>query len=267
MSALDQQVAIVTGAGRGIGRATATRLAAEGARVLVNDIDEHVCRSTAEEIGAVAVPGDLTDPDMPQRMVAAALGTFGRLDVLVNNAGWVEVAAIRDIDSDRWLRMIAVNLDASYLLLREVGAAFIRQRREGDADQPGHHRKIVNVSSIAGLDGVAGAIHYGAAKAGVIGMTKSAAKEWGKHAINVNAVAFGLIETRLTAGTAVEETGGSAMPVRPWAGARPPEELAQVSALGRAGSPAEAANAIFFLCSPDSDYVSGHVLRVDGGQV
>lgn len=263
---LEGQVAIVTGAGRGIGRATALRLAKEGVRVVVNDLDEGVCRATAAEISAVAVPGDMTDQDMPGRLVAAARERWGRLDILVNNAGWVEVAPIRDIDRERWGRMVAINLEASYLLLREAGSEFVRQRREGDTGAHARHRKIVNVSAVAGVHGVAGAIHYSAAKSGVIGMTKSAAKEWGRYAINVNAVAFGVIETRLTAATSPSADEESALVVRPWA-ARRPEDQAAASGLGRAGSPEEAAGAITFLCSPDSDFVSGHVLDVSGGPV
>ncbi|GAA5062094.1 3-oxoacyl-[acyl-carrier protein] reductase [Thermocatellispora tengchongensis] len=269
MGALDQQVAIVTGAGRGVGRATAIRLAREGAPVIVNDIDEQVCRETAEIIGgagrqALAVPGDLTDPGMSRRLVDAAAATFGRIDILVNNAGWVEVAPIRDIDLARWQRMIAINLDAGYLLLRAVGAQFVRQFRDGGPGGDPRQRKIVNVSSMAGVDGVAGSVHYSAAKAGVIGMTLAAAREWGRYAVNVNAVAFGVIRTRLTAGVPDDSGEASAMTVKPWAPGQF-EALTKAAALGRPGTPDEAAAAIYFLCSPDSDYVSGHVLEVAGG--
>jgi 3-oxoacyl-[acyl-carrier protein] reductase len=270
MGEFEDRVAIVTGAGRGIGQAVATRLAREGARVVVNDLDGARCAETAAAITAlggeaIAVPGDLTDPELPGQVVGAAREAYGTLDVLVNNAGWVEVAPIRDVSLERWSRMLAINLDASFRMLQAVGAQFIIQHNAQRAVPP-RHRKIVNVSSNAGIDGSEGAIHYASAKAGVIGMTKSAAREWGRYAINVNAVAFGVIDTRLTRRDVAEDdaTGASSLTVNPW-NAEMYEATMRATPLGRAGTVDEAAGAIRYLCSSDADYVSGHVLVCSGG--
>lgn len=270
MSEFDGQIAVVTGAGRGIGFAVAQRLASEGASIVVNDLDKTVCEEAAAAIvaaggRAIAVVGDVTALDLPSRMVAAAHDAFGGLDILVNNAGWVEVAPIRDMDPARWSKMLAIHLDAAFRMLQAVGGDFVARHRAESAAKEPRQRKIVNVSSRAGTNGVAGSIHYGTAKAGVIGMTKSAALEWGRYGINVNAVAFGVVDTRLTAADpAAPKFGESTLEVTEF----PRESFEQAmlrTPLGRSGTTAEAAGAVRFLCSGDADYVTGHVLMCTGG--
>jgi 3-oxoacyl-[acyl-carrier protein] reductase len=248
---LDQRVALVTGAGNGIGRAIALRLATEGAAVVVNDIEAEACSETARAIEAAggraaSAPGNVTDPAATDAVVAAAQDSFGTLDILVNNAGVTRDAPLHRMSDDDWRLVQEVALWGSFYMCRSA-LPLLRGARESP---PQHHRKVVNMSSSVGIYGAPGTANYSAAKAGVIGLTKALSREWARHRINVNAVAPGLITgTQLTAG-------------------KPPELIARVEAqvpLGRAGTPEDVAGAVAFLSSVDSDYITGQVLELHGG--
>jgi 3-oxoacyl-[acyl-carrier protein] reductase len=267
-SSLTDRVAIVTGAARGIGRATAELLASRGARVVLSDVDSVLVDEAAAAIGAAALPcaGDLTKPGEPDRLVAAAIAAFGRLDIVVNNAGYTFDGVIHKMSDEQFQAMLDIHCVVPFRLLR-AASPYLREPAKHERENGVEvFRKVVNVSSIAGTMGNAGQVNYAAAKAGVIGMTKTLAKEWGPLKINVNAVAFGMIETRLSA---AKENGGSVMSdgreVRIGIPETTRTALAGMIPLGRPGTVDEAARAVTFLCSPDSDYVHGQVLNVSGG--
>ncbi len=268
---LEGKSALVTGAGRGIGRAIARRLAAAGARVLMNDLDEAALSLSLAAVRldgkAEALAGDITKPEMPQRLVDATLEAFGSLDILVNNAGYTWDNVIQKMNDEQFQAMLDVHLTAPFRILR-AASGWIRETAKREAAQDVRvMRKVVNISSISGLDGFAGQAAYASAKAGVLGFTRTMAKEWGRYNVNVNAVAFGIIETRLTqpleGEQAVVEIKGRRIPM----GIQPKalDEIRARCPLGRLGTPEEAAGAVLFFCSPLSDYVSGEVLLVSGG--
>lgn len=248
---LDGRAAIVTGSARGIGRATAELLAAQGARVLINDLDEDVAREAADAIeGETAVfAGDLMAGDAPDRLVAAAVDAFGGIDVIVNNAGFTADAPIHKMTDDAWDRIMDIHVRVPFRVIRAAAPHLREPAKREKAEGREVFRKIVNVSSASGTMGSAAQANYSSAKAAVVGLTKSLAKEWGQFRVNSNAVAFGLVGTRMIAGMPDE--------YREAAEAQVP--------LGRAATPREAASAILFLCSPWSDYVNGQVLNVNGG--
>lgn len=269
---LNGRTALVTGAGRGIGRALARRLASLGAAVTINDLDAPVVEEAAAHIrtdgGRVhAVAGDLTDPALPQRLIDETLGAFGGIDIIVNNAGYTWDNVIQKTSDEQFQAMLDIHLVAPFRVLR-AASTFLREaaRREA-AEGRRVMRKVVNITSISGVDGNSGQIGYASGKAGVIGMTKTMAKEWGRYQVNVNAVGFGLIETRLTQSLTGEaaniEMKGRQIPV----GVQPKvlEAIRERCPLGRAGTAAEAADAVLFFCSPLSDYVTGEVLICGGG--
>ncbi|MBB4660436.1 SDR family NAD(P)-dependent oxidoreductase [Conexibacter arvalis] len=245
------KTAIVTGGARGIGAATAELLASGGARVVLSDVDADAARATAASIdGEVTVhAGDLTRDGEPEALVATAIDAFGRLDVVVNNAGYTRDAPLHKLDDDAFQAMLDIHTVVPFRVLRAAAPHLREPAKRERAEGREVMRKVVNVSSGAGTMGNAGQANYAAAKAGVVGLTKTLAKEWGRFSVNVNAVAFGLIETRLSA----------AIPEQARAG------LASAVSLGRPGTVQEAASAIGFLCSPWSDYVTGQVLNVNGG--
>lgn len=262
---LDGKVALVTGAGRGIGRAIALKLAGAGARVVVNDLDATPATETLAAIealggAAIACPGDVTASDFPDRFVGAAIARFGGLDILVNNAGYVRDAVIHKMSDDQWRAVLGVHLTAPFRILR-AAAGFIRSAAKAEAAEGRPvHRKVVNIGSISGIYGNPGQANYASAKAGVIGLTKSLAKEWGRYRVNVNCVAFGLIETRLTVGeTDAEGRRASSMPPEVL------DALIRATPLGRAGTPDEAAGAVYLLCLPEADFITGQVVEVSGG--
>lgn len=269
---LDGKTALVTGAGRGIGREIASQLAAEGAAVMVNDLDADVVAETQSLLAAAggkakAMPGDLTDPAFPQTLVDATIEAFGSIDIIVNNAGYTWDNVIQKMSDEQFQAMLDIHLVAPFRILR-AASGWIRETAKREiAEGRRTMRKVVNITSISGTDGNAGQAAYASAKAGVIGLTKTLAKEWGRYNVNVNAVGFGLIETRLiqpiTDQPATIEVKGRKIPVG--VQQKTLEAVKAMCPLGRFGSPKEAAGAVLFFCSPLSDYVSGEVLIVSGG--
>ena len=270
---LEGKVALVSGSGRGIGREIARKLASEGAHVVVNDLDAEPAQLTVNEIvaeggQAVACIGSVTEADFGERFVQTALDSFGGIDIIVNNAGYTWDNVIQKMSDEQWEDILAVHLTAPFRILR-AAAPFIRDaaRREADADTP-VFRKVVNISSTSGVYGNAGQANYATAKAGINGLTKAMAKEWGRYKVNVNSVAFGLIMTRLTqpltAGSANVDIGGRTIAV----GVQPDRLKAAEATipLGRGGTPEEAAGAVYLFCIPESNYVSGQVLVCGGGR-
>jgi 3-oxoacyl-[acyl-carrier protein] reductase len=269
VGALDGKSAIVTGSARGIGRATAELLASEGAQVLINDLDGDVAEEASGEIQGetVAFAGDLTKAGVPDKLVETAIESFGKLDILVNNAGYTWDGPIHKMADDQFQAMIDIHTVVPFRVLR-AAAPHLREPAKKERDEGQEvFRKIVNVSSISGTFGNAGQANYSAGKAGVVGLTRTLAKEWGQFKINVNAVAFGFIETRLTA---AKEEGGKIEREGQEIQLGIPEQMRSMAAaiipLGRPASPEEAAGPVFFLCSPWSNYVHGQVLNVTGGQ-
>jgi 3-oxoacyl-[acyl-carrier protein] reductase len=269
MGVLDGKAAIVTGSARGIGRATAELLAANGARVLINDLDGNVAKQAAEEIaGETAVfAGDLTEPGVPDQLVQSAVDAFGQIDIIVNNAGYTIDAPIHKMSDEQYQAMLDIHLVVPFRVIR-AAAPHLREPAKKEREEGREvFRKIVNISSISGTMGNAGQANNSSAKAGVTGLTKTLAKEWGQFKVNVNAVAFGFIDTRLTAAKVEDNTmeiGGEKVQLGI------PEQMRQMASmlipLGRPGTPEEAAGGIFFLCSPWSNYVHGQILNVTGGQ-
>jgi 3-oxoacyl-[acyl-carrier protein] reductase len=269
MGVLDGKAAIVTGSGRGIGRAAAELLCSQGARVLVNDLDGDVAEDAAAQIdGDTAVfAGDLTADGVPEALVQSAVGAFGRLDIVVNNAGYTWDGIAHRMSDDQFRAMLEIHTVAPFRVLR---AASPYLRDAGKADREAGRevfRKVVNVTSISGTQGNLGQANYAAAKAGLVGLTKTLAREWGPFKVNVNAAAFGFIDTRLTAsaddGATIERDGRE---IKLGIPPQMRELAATIIPLGRPGTPEEAAGAIFFLCSPWSNFVHGQVLTVNGGQ-
>ncbi|MEN3612490.1 SDR family oxidoreductase [Plantactinospora sp. ZYX-F-223] len=266
---LADRVAVVTGAARGIGRATAELLAEHGARVVCADLDGDALARTVESLGGrgVAVAADLTAPTAPAKVVARAVDEYGRLDIVVNNAGYTWDGIFHKMTEEQLTAMLDIHLTAPFRLLR-AAAPVLREAAKRDAAEGGEvFRKVVNVTSIAGTMGNVGQANYAAAKAALIGLTRTLAKEWGPLRINVNAVAFGFVQTRLTADAAEAGTfdhGDHRIPLGIPGAVR--EQAAARIPLGRPATPAEAAGGIFLLCSPWSNFVHGQVLTVAGGQ-
>lgn len=269
---LEGRVALVTGAGRGIGRSIALKLAQEGAHVVINDLDESPLREVssmiAEHGGHVAmVAGSVTDSLFSDRFITTAIDRFGRIDILVNNAGFIWNNRIEKTTDEQWNSMLDVHLGAPFRIIRRLVQHWKSSPLpELTAGEPQAHRKIVNVSSISGTHGAVGQIGYSAAKAGLIGLTLSLARELGPERVNVNAVAFGLIETRMTQeikGETTVEIGGKLHRVGLTHSAL--DDVRSRVPLRRGGTPEEAAGGVVLLCLPEADYISGQVVEVDGG--
>jgi 3-oxoacyl-[acyl-carrier protein] reductase len=269
MGVLDDKVAIVTGSARGIGKATAELLSEHGAKVVVNDLDGDAAQETADAIaGETAVhSGDLTADGAPEALIQTALDAWGKIDIIVNNAGYTLDAPIHKMSDDWFQKMLDIHLVVPFRVIR-AAAPHLREPAKAERERGEEvFRKIVNVSSISGTMGNAGQANYSAGKAGVVGLTKTLAKEWGQFKVNVNAVAFGWIETRLTASkddSNVAEIRGEKVQLGI------PEQMrgmaSMVIPIGRPGTPEEAAGGIFYLCSPWANFVHGQVLNITGGQ-
>jgi 3-oxoacyl-[acyl-carrier protein] reductase len=272
MQLLEGKVAIITGAARGIGRACAELFSRHGARVVLSDIDEELTREAAEAIkaadgDALAVPGDVTASAFAPNLIKATLDEYGRIDAIVNNAGYTWDGVIHKMTDEQWQAMLDVHLTAPFRIIR-AASEYLRETAKREKEEQGvaSARKVVNVSSTTGTRGNAGQTNYAAGKAGIVGVTKTLAKEWGQFNIQVNAVAFGFIETRLTrakeAGEHVVRESADISLGIPQAN----REIAfRMIPMGRGGTPEEAAGAVLFFSSPLSNYVSGQVLEVTGG--
>lgn len=267
---LKGRTAIVTGAGRGIGRAVVQRLLSAGANVFATDLDSQALDETRTSLASATplaeICGDLMQPDFPQRVVDATLQAFGAVDIIVNCAGFSWDNVIQKTSDEQFVAMLNIHIMAPFRLLRAASDYLRSAAKRELAEQRRVMRKVVNISSISGIDGNAGQAGYAAGKAGVIGLTKSLAKEWGRYNVNVNAVGFGLIQTRMTQPLrpgANIQVAGKEIPV----GVQPSvlDSVTTTIPLGRIGSPEDAAGPVLFFCSPLSDYVTGEVLICSGG--
>ena len=270
---LEGKVALVSGSGRGIGREIALKLASEGARVVINDLDAEPAAQTVDDIAAAggsatACVGSVTERGFAERFVSTAVDTYGALDIIVNNAGYTWDNVVQKMTDEQWDAMLAVHLTAPFRILR-AASNFIRDAAKRESEEGREvFRKVVNVSSTSGVYGNAGQANYAAAKAGINGLTKAMAKEWGRYKVNVNSVAFGLIKTRLTeadagAGASIDIEGRQIK-----VGVNPQilKNAEALIPLGRGGMPQEAAGAVYLFCIPESNYVSGQVLVCGGGR-
>jgi 3-oxoacyl-[acyl-carrier protein] reductase len=268
MGILDDKVAVVTGSARGIGRATAELLAEQGATVVVNDLDGDVAKETAAALATEGIPhsGDLTSSDAPEDLIKTAIDAQGRIDIIVNNAGYTLDAPVHKMSDDWFQRMLDIHLVVPFRIVR-AAAPHLREPAKKEREEGTEvFRKIVNVSSTSGTFGNPGQANYSAGKAGVVGLTKTLAKEWGQFKINVNAVAFGFVDTRLTQAKVDDnkmEIGGEQVQLGI------PEQMRGMASMmipiGRPASPQEAAGPVFFLCTPWSNYVHGQTLHITGG--
>jgi 3-oxoacyl-[acyl-carrier protein] reductase len=268
MGVLDDKVAIITGAGRGIGRATAQLLADNGATVVVNDLDTDAAQETQDGLptDGTTHAGDLTKDGVPDQLVQTAIDAYGRLDIIVNNAGYTLDAPIHKLSDDWFQRMLDIHLVVPFRVIR-AAAPHLREPAKAEREQGVEvFRKIVNVSSTSGTFGNAGQANYAAGKSGIVGLTKTLAKEWGQFKINVNAVAFGFVDTRLTQAKVDDNTmeiDGETVQLGI------PEQLRGMASvmipLGRPATPEEAAGPVFFLTTPWSNYVHGQTLHITGG--
>ncbi len=273
MTKLDKKVAIVTGAGRGVGAATAKMLAADGALVVVNDLDEDEAKQVAQAITsaggtAAAFPGSVTDDSFPDRLIEFTVDAFGGVDIIVNNAGYIWNSAMHNHSDEQWQAMLDVHVTAPFRILRSF-AAWLRPKAKEEIEQSGQARcrKVVNISSVSGTTGSPTQVAYSAGKAAVLGLTKTLAKEWGRYNVTVNCVAFGHIETRLT--QPYDETPPTidvaGREFRVGLSEAQIEATERSSPLGRAGKPEDAAGAVYLFCIPESDFVTGEILTCSGG--
>ncbi len=269
MALLDGKVAIVTGSARGIGRATAELLSENGAKVLINDLDGDVAEQTAGEIAGdtLVFGGDLTKEGVPDQLVQKVIDEWGQIDILVNNAGYTLDAPIHKMSDEWFQRMLDIHSIVPFRMCRAVAPHMREPAKQEKGESREVFRKIVNVSSISGTMGNAGQANYSSGKSAVVGLTKTLAKEWGQFKINVNAVAFGYIETRLTASkdeANTMEIGGEKVQLGI------PDQIRGMAPmlipLGRPGTPEEAAGGIFILCTPWANFIHGQVLNITGGQ-
>ncbi len=268
------KVALVSGSGRGIGQAIALKLAEEGARVVINDLDETQVEETLSKVkglgaqGASCV-GDVTQTGFGEQFVKAAMDQFGGLDIIVNNAGYPWDSVIQKMSDEQFQAMLDVHTVAPFRILRAASGPIREMAKQEKSEGKAVYRKVVNVSSIAGLYGNAGQMAYAAGKSSMVGMTRTLAKEWGRYNVNVNCVAFGLIETRMTQALDGEAVTANIGKNEIKMGIRPEmiQAMNQMIPLGRGGTPEEAAGAVYLLCTPESNYISGQVLLASGGLI
>jgi len=270
---LADKVAIITGSGRGIGRAAALLFAREGAKVVVSDIDSEPAEKTVADIKAsggqaASFVGDVTSPDFADGIMKKAVDRWGDIHIIVNNAGYTWDSVVHKMTDDQWQAMLDIHVTAPFRMIRAVAPYFRDAAKKEMAEGAAVARKIINISSMAGTGGNPGQANYAAAKSAILGLTKTLAKEWGRFNVQANTVAYGWIDTRLTkekeAGGALERDGKE-IPIGIPDAMR--QMMTMMIPLGRAGTPEEAAGAILFFASPMSDYVSGQVLLVSGGLV
>lgn len=272
MTKLQGKTALITGAGRGIGRSIALRLASEGANIVLNDLDEQPAQDVVREliergVQAESVCGSVTEPDFADTFVKTAVERFGGIDIIVNNAGYTWDAVVQKMSDEQWDAILDLHLKAPFRVLRAAQPVISSAAKSEKAQGRQVMRKVVNISSIAGLYGNAGQINYASAKSGLIGLTRTLAKEWGRYNVNVNAVAFGLIRTRLTEATA---DGGASIDIQGreiQVGVNPQvmDAMSAMIPLARPGTPDEAAGAVAMFTYPEADYVSGQIIVCGGG--
>ncbi len=271
MAKLDSKVALVTGAGRGIGQSIALKLASEGARIVINDLDLEPAQETAELIrqmgGEAAIcHGNVSAPDFAERYIKTAMDNFNAIDIIVNNAGYTWDDVVQKMSDEQWYAILDCHMTAPFRILR-AAYPIIKAQALADAEaQREVFRKVVNISSVSALNGNAGQMNYSGAKAGVIGMTRALAREWGRFKVNVNAVAFGFIETRMTradahAGATVTIDGRE---IRVGINPEAAKSHAQRNPLGRPGTAQEAADAVYLFCTPESNYITAQTIAVAG---
>ncbi|MFQ5437485.1 MAG: SDR family NAD(P)-dependent oxidoreductase [Paracoccaceae bacterium] len=274
MKKLEGKVALITGSGRGIGQAIALKLASEGADVVVNDLDEEIAAQTVEKVKglgarAVACVGDVTTPDFGKRFIQTAATHFDGVDIIINNAGYSWDAVIQKMTDEQFEAMLEIHTIAPFRILR-AAAEYIRPRAKAEKEEGREvYRKVVNICSIAGLYGNAGQMGYAAGKSALVGMTRTLAKEWGRYNVNVNCVAFGYIKTRMTEPLGDEQTVAQIGNRSIGMGVHPAmlQAMNQMIPLGRGGTPDEAAGAVYLMCTPEANYISGQVLLASGGLI
>jgi 3-oxoacyl-[acyl-carrier protein] reductase len=271
MAKLDKKTAYITGSGRGIGRSLALKLASEGAAVVVNDLDAEPANAVVDEIvakggRALAVVGNVTEADFGDRFINAGLDRFGGVDIIVNNAGYTWDAMIGRMSDEQFDAMIDVHLKAPFRILRAASRPIADAARAEAAEGREVIRKVVNISSVAGTGGNPGQVNYSSAKAGIVGMTRTLAKEWGRLKVTVNCVAFGYIETRLTVATDEKvELDFEGRRIQVGIPQKIAQGLKSMIPMGRAGTPEEAADGVYLFCCPESNYISGQTVIVGGG--
>lgn len=272
MSKLSGKSALVTGSGRGIGRAVALKLAREGARIVVNDLDADPANEVVEHIRsqggeAVACVGSVTAPDFAERFIKTAVDSYGGIDIIVNNAGYTWDSVIQKMSDEQWCEILDCHLSAPFRILRAAYPVMSAQAKAEAGAGRAVWRKVVNISSVS-AGGNAGQVNYASAKAGILGLTKTLAKEWGRLKVNVNAVAFGFIETRLTQALAGDRSSAvhiEGREIKVGVQQAMIDNAGATIPAGRPGRPDEAAGAVYLFCLPESDYVSGQVLVCGGG--
>lgn len=269
---LSGKAAVVTGAARGIGRAIAEKLASSGASVLLSDIDESALEEAKTSLSAhtgqvLTIAGDLANAKTPESVIKKMVDSFGSVDIVVNNAGYTWDSVIQKTSDEQFQAMLDIHVVAPFRLLRAASQWIREQAKKEKESGTRVMRKVVNITSISGLDGNPGQTGYASGKSAVVGLTKTLAKEWGRYNVTVNAVGFGLIDTRLIKPMDDPQTAISIgeKHVRVGMQAEVREQAARMIPLGRLGTPEDAANAVFFFCSPLSDYVTGEVLVCSGG--